>query len=163
MASSQEIVKTVERMTADFLAEHGLELYHADFRKTGKDWTLTVYIDKKQDDPNGQEKYVDTDDCELVTRYLSDRLDEEDPIPQAYTLIVSSAGMDRELYEEAHFERFRGRLVDVKFYQSVDGEKSVEGTLEGLKDGIVTIRREDGGELQFPRSAAAKISLAVVF
>ena len=68
----------VAEMSADFLAEHKLELYNVEFQKEGKDWFLRVYIDK----PEGTEGYISTDDCELVSRFLSEKLDEADPIEQ---------------------------------------------------------------------------------
>ncbi|MBQ1490042.1 MAG: ribosome maturation factor RimP [Eubacterium sp.] len=144
----------------DFLAENGLELYHTDFKKEGRDWYLRVFIDRKD---AGEGEYVSTDDCEKVSRYLEGRLDEDDPIPQNYYLMVSSPGLDRQLYEPKDYERFAGELVDVKLYKNFEGSKICSGVLVGLSDGIVTIRLEDGREAAFPLEEVAKTNLAVVF
>ena len=82
--AKKKISELVKELTGDFLLENGLELYHCEFVKEGRDWFLRVYIDKHDPD-----SYVSTDDCEMVSRFLSDRLDEEDPIAQNYYLEVS--------------------------------------------------------------------------
>ena len=89
-----------------FLEKEGYSLYHCEYTKEGKDRYLKVYIDK-------DEGYVGTDDCEKVSRYLSDRLDETDLIAQNYYLVVSSPGLDRELITQEHFDRYTGSDVDV--------------------------------------------------
>ena len=89
-----KVTDLVEEIAAPFLEENGLELYHTEFLKEGRDWFLRVYIDKKE---GQEEEYVSTDDCEKVSRFLSDELDRIDPIEQNYYLEVSSPGLDREL------------------------------------------------------------------
>ncbi len=169
MAGNKErVTELVRDILSGFLGENGLELYHTDFRKEGKDWYLNVFIDiaesvREENEKNGTERYVSTDDCELVSGYLSDRLDELDPIEQNYMLSVSSPGMDRELYEQKDFDRFTGELVDVKLYKSRDGMKEVRGVLKGLEDGNIVIEDEDGNERSFERKDVAKTCLAVVF
>ena len=122
--AKKKISELVKELTGDFLLENGLELYHCEFVKEGRDWFLRVYIDKHDPD-----SYVSTDDCEMVSRFLSDRLDEEDPIAQNYYLEVSSPGMDRILYEPEHFEKFKGKQVEVKLYKAINGRKVFTGTL----------------------------------
>lgn len=163
-----KIAGIVEEMLEGFLADNGLELYHTDFRKEGKDWYLNVFIDiaeavRDENEKNGTVRYVSTDDCELVSDYLSDKLDEVDPIEQNYVLQVSSPGMDRELYEQKDFDRFTGELVDVKLYRNADGQKNFTGTLEGKIDGNIVITDEDGSRHEFAEKDVAKTSLAVVF
>ena len=80
------IKELVAEELAGFLGENGLELYNVEFIKEGKDWFLRVYIDRTDDSSGG----ISTDDCEKVSRYLSARLDELDPIEQNYYLEVSS-------------------------------------------------------------------------
>ena len=155
-----KIKDMVETLTADFLDENGLELYNTEFVKEGKDWFLRVYIDKKVSET---EEYVSTDDCEAVSRFLSEKLDETDPIEQNYYLEVSSPGMDRELVEQKHFDRYRGHLVEVKLYKGVDGKKVYEGELVGLTDGNLTIKDENNNEITFSMEQVAKTNLAVVF
>lgn len=162
--AKKKITDLIGEAAADFLAENGLELYHAEFVKEGRDWFLRVYIDTMETEgPDGQEIYVSTDDCEKVSRFLSEELDRLDPIEQNYYLEVSSPGMDRQLLTERHYEKYAGRLVEVKLYKGVDGKKAFEGVLQGLSDGSVVIKTEDGQEMMFPLEQVAKTNLAVVF
>ena len=163
-----KITGLVEEILRDFLDSNGLELYHTDFRKEGKDWYLNVYIDiaeavRDENEKNGVTRYVSTDDCELVSDYLSEKLDELDPIEQNYMLSVSSPGMDRELFEQKDFDRFEGELVDVRLYRAEDGQKEIQGTLIGLSDGVIRITDENGNERSFEQKDVAKTCLAVVF
>lgn len=155
-----KITQQVSQLVEDFLDENGLELYDVEFVKEGKDWFLRVYIDKQQ---GQEEEYVSTDDCELVSRYLSERLDEEDPIEQNYYLEVSSPGMDRAIRNEKEYERYTGRVVDISLYKAIDGQKKYQGTLMGLVDGQVTIEDEDGNSHSFPLETISKTKLAVLF
>ncbi len=154
-----KIAEMVELMLKDFLRENQMELYHCEFVKEGRDWFLRVYIDKVAEG----EEYVSTDDCEKVSRFLSERLDKEDPISQNYYLEVSSPGMDRILYTPGDFERFAGRLVDISLYKAIDGEKNYTGTLKGLIDDNIIITDEHDNEIKFPAQQVAKTRLSVVF
>ncbi len=158
--AKKKITDLIEEMTSEFLADNGLELYHTEFVKEGKDWFLRIFIDKKD---ASADEYVSTDDCELVSRFLSEKLDEEDPIAQNYYLEVSSPGMDRILYKEKDFAKFQGKLVDVSLYKAVDGSKTHSGILVGLVDGNVVITDEKENELKFPAETVSKTRLAVVF
>ena len=104
-----------------------------------------------------------SDDCEKISRWLSDRLDEEDPIKQNYVLEVSSPGLDRPLISDKDFARFKGSRIEIKLYEAMDGKKQLEGELTAYKDGIVTIKDDKGTEITLPKEKAAKINLAVVF
>ena len=155
-----KVTDLVEEIAAPFLDEIGLELYHTEFLKEGRDWFLRVYIDKKE---GQEEEYVSTDDCEKVSRFLSDELDRIDPIEQNYYLEVSSPGLDRELLRDRDFVRFAGRLVDLSLYKAVNGKKAYQGVLVGLTDDQIVIKDETDAELRFDRAQVAKTRLAVVF
>ena len=165
--AKKKITEIVEEITADFLAEKGLELYNSEFVKEGKDWFLRVYIDrlpKEGIDGNVEEEYVSTDDCESVSRFLSSELDRLDPIEQNYYLEVSSPGLDRALIKEKDFIRFCGRIVDISLYKAVDGKKTYQGVLKGLtEDNKIVITDENEKEIEFPRGQVAKTRLAVIF
>lgn len=164
--AKKKITEIVEEITADFLAENGLELYNSEFVKEGKDWFLRVYIDRQQEEEteNKEEVYVSTDDCEKVSRFLSEELDRLDPIEQNYYLEVSSPGLDRELIKEKDFIRFCGRLVDISLYKAIDGKKTYQGILKGLtEDNSIVITDEKEEEIEFPREQVAKARLAVIF
>ncbi len=158
--AKKKITELIEEISEEFLRENRLELYFCEFVKEGKDWFLRVYIDKAE---AGRDDYVSTDDCELVSRFLSEKLDEIDPIPQNYYLEVSSPGMDRTLYRPCDFARFSGEQVEVNLYKAVDGKKTFIGTLVGLIDENVVITDEQNNELKFPAKQVAKTCLAVVF
>lgn len=184
--AKKKITTLIEEITADFLSENGLELYNSEFVKEGKDWFLRVYIDRvvpaeiqEPAEEAGREEfaetegrtaetekmqlYVSTDDCEKVSRFISEELDRLDPIEQNYYLEVSSPGMDRELIKEKDFARFTGEIVDISLYKAADGQKNFQGRLEGLHDGIITIIDENENRMEFPKEQVAKTRLAVIF
>ena len=145
-------------LLADFLEEHALELFHIEFVKEGRERYLRIYIDK----PEESGEYVSIEDCEMVSRYLSDRLDEADLIEDNYFLEVSSPGLDCPLLKESDYVRFAGRPVDISLYRAVNGTKQICGELVGLKDGIVTVREENGDVLELPMEQISRTKLAVI-
>ncbi len=155
-----KIKDLVEDILNPFLSENGLELYNVEFMKEAKDWFLRVYIDKEE---GSEEEYVSTDDCEKVSRFLSGKLDESDPIEQNYYLEVSSPGMDRTLIKEKDFIRYAGKQVDVNLYQAIDGKKAFTGELVGISNENLVIIDENKKEIEIPMSKVAKTKLAVIF
>ena len=157
--AKEDAAGKVSLLLAPYLEEKNLELYRAEYKKEGKEWVLRVFLDK----PVGSEsEYVSIEECEDVTRWLSGVLDKEDFIDRSYNLEVSSPGLDRELIKDSDYERFKGRLVEVKTYEQINGSKEHEGTLLGREEGIVRIE-EDGKTLDIPADKISKINLAVVF
>lgn len=108
-------------------------------------------------------QYVSTDDCEKVSRFLSEELDRLDPIEQNYYLEVSSPGMDRALLKEKDFVRFAGEIVDISLYKAVDGRKAYQGVLVGIENDKIIITDEKDNRIEFPREQVAKTKLAVIF
>ncbi len=160
--AKKKIKDTVSDIISGFLSENDLELFNIEYVKEGKTRFLRVYIDKPETD--GEEQYVGIDECEMVSRFLSDRLDEEDPIEEEYTLEVSSPGIDRPLIRESDYVRYAGRLVDVSLYKSTDGRKQFSAVLKGLQDGTVLLEdEEDGSDVSVKMEEISKICLAVVF
>lgn len=157
--SKEDISAKVTEMLMPFLEENGLDIYKVEYKKEGPSWVLRVCLDK----PAGAEsEYVSIDECEKVTVWLSDALDDSNLIERSYNLEVSSAGLDRELLKDTDYVRFAGRAVEVKTYEQINGSKSHEGILIGKENGIVTIDTGDGN-LYIPADKIAKINLAVVF
>lgn len=150
----------VEQAIDEFLATNGFELYDVDFVKEGRDYFLRVQIDKLPNEAG--EQYISTDDCELVSRYLSDILDAEDPIDQNYYLEVSSPGMDRELKKDKDFEKYAGQSVDVKLYQKIDNQKEITATLVSKDDDYLNLEN-NGVEIKIPMKDIAKVNLTVIF
>ncbi len=156
--AKKKITEIVADMLQEFLQQEGYELYNMEFIKEGRDWFLRVYLDKVSGDG-----YIGTQDCEKVSRYLSEKLDEEDPIEQNYYLEVSSPGMDRPLLKREHYERYVGSEVEIKLYKGKDGTKNIAGVLNGLDGDIVTVTDHDNKEWKLELSEIAKANLAVVF
>ena len=156
--AKKKITEIVEEMLEDFLRQEGYELYNAEFVKEGRDWFLRVYIDKTVTD-----EYVGTEDCEKVSRFLSEKLDEEDPIEQNYYLEVSSPGMDRPLLKRSHYERYIGREVEIRLYKGKDGTKNIQGVFKDITGDDITVEDHDGREWKLQLSEIAKAKLAVIF
>jgi ribosome maturation factor RimP len=172
--AKKNIVETVKEMLADFLPDNGYELWNAEFVKEGRDFNLKVYIDS--------EDGIGADDCERVSRYLSEKLDETDPIETPYYLIVSSPGMDRPLLTPEHFKRYAGTPVDVSLYKGVNGKKAYSGILGERTDEYLILYTEegdssnndtdlssgdlldaDGGAIKLPVALISKVRLQVIF
>lgn len=155
MAKEKNSEKKVEELLIPIIEEKKLELADIEFVKEGPNWYLRIYIDK--------DGGVSIDDCEAVSKALEKKLDEADPIEQAYILEVSSPGIDRPLKKEKDFIKYAGEIVDIKLYKPFDGKKEYQGELKGLQDKIVTIIEEDGKEISFTQKEIASIRLAVIF
>ena len=161
--AKNDVSTRVSEMLKEFLYANDLCIYKIDYKKLGKDWNLDIYIDKNSET---EDDFVSIEECEKVSKFLSDRLDKVDIIPHQYTLSVNSPGLDRELINEVDFIRYKDRAVEVKLYENIDGLKQFEGTLLGLEDGIVLIKilKNNKDELiKIPKNKIAKINLAVVF
>ena len=135
-------------------AAQGCTLWDVEYVKEAGEWYLRVYIDK--------EGGVSINDCEAVSRPLSDALDEADPIEGSYVLEVSSAGADRPLKKPEHFAAFLGTEVEVRLYRAVDGRKDHVGVLSGYENGDVTIETADGPKT-FVKKDVAQTRLYVRF
>lgn len=159
--AKKKVKDIVAELLVDFLAENNLELFNVEFIKEGRERFLHVYIDKPERS-DGEDDYVDIEECEKVSRFLSDRLDEEDPIPENYMLEVSSPGLDRPLIKEDDYRRYAGRLVDVKLYKPIDGRKQFCVELAGIKDGIVSFIDEKKQKFEIPLEQISKINLSVI-
>ena len=99
----------------------------------------------------------------MVSRALEAKLDEKDPIEQAYILEVSSPGIDRPLKKEADFVKYQGEIIDVKLYKAVNGSKQYQGKLLGLENGVLSIEEENGNVVTFEHKDTASVRLAVIF
>jgi len=136
--AKKKITEIVADMLQEFLQQEGYELYNIEFMKEGRDWFLRVYLDKVSG-----EGYIGTEDCEKVSRYLSEKLDEEDPIEQNYYLEVSSPGFNRELRRPDHFEVCIGDAVLVRTIRPRDGVRNFSGVLKSYDNGTFTVEKEE--------------------
>ena len=112
---------------------------------------------------NDKEGGIAVDDCEVISRRLSDWLDKEDFIDDSYILEVSSPGLGRPLKKEKDYKRSIGREVEVRLYKAIDRQKEFTGTLSAYDDKTVTLTMEDGSEAVFEKADIALIRLALDF
>ncbi|NJP36314.1 ribosome maturation factor RimP [Alkalicoccus luteus] len=154
---SRSIQQSVEQLAAPILEELKLELVDVEFQKEGKNWFLRVFIDSE----NG----VDLDDCTKVSERLSESLDNNDPIEQAYYLEVSSPGAERPLKKKQDIEKAVGKNVHVTTYAPVEGEKVFEGELKQFEAETLHIAVKEKHKKvvkQVPYAQVAKARLAVI-
>ena len=145
----KNIAETVWDIAAPLADEFGYILWDVEYVREGADMILRITIDTDADGG------ITIDDCEKMHRAIDPLLDEADPIEDSYMLSVSSPGVERTLTKPFHFERMSGEDVMLKLYASVDGAKSVRGTLVGL-DGDDIVISVNGEEKRFPRKSVAK-------
>jgi ribosome maturation factor RimP len=153
MTKKEEYEKKTEDLLLPLLEENNFELVDVEYVKEGSNWFLRAYIDK--------EGGITVDDCELISRALSDLLDVHDYIPDSYILEVSSPGLGRQLKKERDFQRSLGEEVDVKLYKAVEKQKEFTGLLHAFDEETITIELEDGTQKQFLRSSVAMVRLAL--
>ena len=151
-----DAVEKIRQILDPILESMGLSLWEMEFQRQGPKWLLRIYIDRESGG-------VTLNDCEQVSRDLGMALDVEDIISHAYTLEVSSPGLDRTLTRPEHFVRFIGSTVKVKTYQPMNGQKVFRGKLLGLREGIIKVELETAEVLEIPLNNIAKTSLEVEF
>ena len=151
-----DIADQIRQILIPILESMGLTLWDMEFHKQGPQWLLRIFIDRESGG-------VTLNDCETVNRDLGAALDVEDIISHAYTLEVSSPGLDRTLSKPEHFARFTGSRVKVKTFQPINGQKVFRGTLLGLVEGMVSVELETGVLLEIPITGITKASLEVEF
>ena len=150
----RKVTEVCAELALPFVEAAGCTLWDVEYVREAGTWYLRVYIDA----PGG----VNIDQCEAVSRPLSDKLDECDPIEGSYVLEVGSAGADRALKKPEHFAAFMGSQVDVKLYRPREGRKEFTGALAGYQDGDVTV--EIGGTpVTFEKKELALVRLHVEF
>lgn len=146
------IVALVTEWVEEIIEGSDLELVDVEYVKEQTGWILRVFLDK----PDG----IDLEDCQWVSGLLDKKLDGEDPIPGAYSLEVSSPGLERPLKKATDYERFAGRKVQLRTYSGIYGHKRFEGTLLGLQ-GDKVLLKWDGETIEIPLELVAKANLAM--
>lgn len=151
---SNDVKSTVEQLVTPFLDENGFELVDLEYVKEGRNWFLRLYVDK----PGG----IDIEDCGTISEFLSAKLDETDPIPNAYFLEVSSPGAERPLKKPQDFIRAINRNVFVKTADAISGNTEFEGILVSYDEESTVIQ---DGKTQFtiPTEKITTARLAVTF
>src|SRR3954465_1336118 len=151
------------RVIAERVAEaRGLVIWDIQSRREAVGHVVRVFIDRPGPAATPEES-VSIEDCELVNREMSTILDVEDPLPFAYTLEVSSPGLDRPLRDEDDYRRFAGRLAKVVVSEAVDNQKAFEGRLRGVEDNAVLLEGSRGRVHRLPMQLITRARLAVEF
>jgi len=155
LAKKEVYEQKTEALLMPLMEAHQFELVDVEFVKEAGTWFLRAYIDK----PGG----ITIDDCEVVSRALSDLLDEKDFIEEAYILEVSSPGLGRPLKKDKDFDRSLGESVEVRLFKAIDKQKEFTGILKAWDKDTVTLEFEDEAELVIERAKIALIRLAFDF
>lgn len=120
------LVTQIYEMVKPIADELNYEIYHIEYVKENGEYYLRIYIEK--------EGGITLNDCEALSRRVSDIMDEKDPIEEAYFLEVSSPGLNRNLFTESHYKRFVGREIMVKLTKAIDGKKNIKGILKEVNE-----------------------------
>lgn len=147
---------------------YGLEIFDVQFRREASGWVLRVTLDRPgladtQAKAGSPCDSVGVDDCRGVSHDLSALLDVEVPTDRAYTLEVTSPGLDRPLRRAADYDRFRGRLAQLVTSEPVGGQTHFRGRLQGLDAGDVVLGYESGRQVRIPLVAVSRARLEVEF
>ncbi len=162
MKKQDEYVAKTEKILEPMMDEHGFELVDVEYVKEGGNYILRAYIDK--------EGGITINDCELINRALSDKLDEEDFIDDAYILEVSSPGLGRQLKKDKDYIRSIGKDIDIKLYKDIEltengkkiKAKEFTGRLDGFDEETVTVFLGEE-TVVFDRKDVAVIRLSIDF
>ena len=151
------------RAVAERVAEaRGLVIWDIQSRREAAGHVVRVFIDRPGPAATPEES-VSIEDCEQVNREIGTILDVEDPLPFAYTLEVSSPGLDRPLRNVDDYRRFAGRLAKVVVSESIDNQKAFEGRLNGVDGDIVLLKSSNGRLHRLPLRLITRGRLEVEF
>lgn len=155
MTKREEYELKTEQLLMPIMEENNFELVDVEYVKEAGNWYLRAYIDK--------EGGITVDDCEVVSRRMSDLLDEHDYIPDAYIFEVSSPGLGRQLKKDKDFTRSLGEEVEMKLYKAINKQKEFNGFLKDFNKDMLVIELENGETMEIERSNVAIVKLAVHF
>jgi ribosome maturation factor RimP len=158
MKPVERIRPIAERVTHS----RGLELFDVQLRRESIGWVVRVFIDRPG--PSGTpEDSVGIEDCAAVSREMSAILDVEDPLDSAYTLEVSSPGLDRPLRNEQDFRRFAGRRAKLVVDPALDGQAAFAGRIEGVEGDVLVFEAEGRKRHRIPLATIKRARLDVEF
>lgn len=155
MSKKVNYEEKTEKLVLPIIEENNFELVDVEYVREGGNYFLRVYIDK--------EGGITIDDCEVVSRSLSELLDEDDFIPDAYILEVSSPGLGRPLKKEKDFDRNIGKEVEVKLYKQINKQKEYSGILVSYDTDKIELEIDEDETMEILRSNIALIRLAFDF
>jgi len=160
--AGETVVERVRALAGRVAAGRGLEIFDVQFRREAPGMVLRVQIDRPGPAATAEES-VSVEDCAHMSRELSAILDVEDVVPTAYTLEVSSPGLDRPLRRADDYRRFAGRMAKIVMRQRVDGQGYFRGKLGGLDGTDVLIEADDRKTHRVPLEVITRANLEVEF
>lgn len=155
MTKKEQYEQRTEELLQPLMEEYHFELVDVEYVKEGSSWYLRAYIDK--------DGGITVDDCEIVSRRMSDLLDKYDYIEDSYIFEVSSPGLGRPLKKEKDYVRSMGKELEIRTYRAINKEKEFYGILKAYDADTVTIETEEKTELTFAKADIALIRLAFDF
>ena len=155
MSRRDEYEQKAEALLLPIVEREGFELVDVEYVKEAGNWYLRGYIDK----PGG----ISVDDCEKVSRRLSDILDEKDYIEDSYIMEISSPGLGRPLKKEKDYKRNMNKEVEIRTYRMIDKRKEFTGILKAYDADTVTIELDDETMKTFEKGEIALIRQAFDF
>ena len=147
------VAERVNELAEQTAIDHGVELVHVEMAGPDGHPIVRVFIDK----PGG----VTHDDCSDLSHHLGTVLDVEDFIHSAYTLEVSSPGLERGLYKPTDYERFAGRAAKIKTRSAIKNQRNFRGRIVGLANSEVIFEDKTSGRVQIPLAEVAKANLEI--
>lgn len=150
MAYSKLELKIFE-IAKPIAAENDCYIYDLEYIKEGKSRVLRIYADKESGG-------ISLDECEAISRKISEVLDKSDPISENYMLEVSSPGIERRLRNPEHFEKYIGETIDIGLYQAINGSKTLSGRLIFFENEKITLETESG-EISIMQSETTNVKL----
>ncbi len=155
MNPQQKTTETLMTILQPPVEGAGYELVDLAWKREQQGWVLRVFIDG----PHG----VGLADCERVSRELSAVLDVNDVIPHAYSLEVSSPGLDRPLRTAEHFARFVGQKARVRLHAGVGGRRNFSGTIRAVSPSGEVVLDVDGAAFTLPLADLERANLEYQF
>jgi ribosome maturation factor RimP len=159
---AETVVDKVRTIAERVAGGYGLEIFDVQFRREAPGMVLRVQIDRPGAASN-EEDSVSVGDCANVSRDLSAIFDVEEVVPTAYTLEVSSPGLDRPLRRLDDYRRFTGRLAKIVMREKVDGQGFFRGTIAGVDGQDVLIDGDDRRTHRVPLDVISRANLEVEF
>ena len=146
-----DLLRRIEEIVAPTIVGMGYELVRVAMSRGGG--TLQIMIEPADGRP------MDVEACAALSRALSAVLDVEDPMPGAYTLEVSSPGIDRPLTREKDYLRWTGHVARMETTEPIEGRRRFKGTLLGLENGTIRMKLDDGKETDVPLRSVSRAKL----
>lgn len=153
--NKKSIIEYAVEIIESLIKDTEYELVDVEYKREHSNNFLRVFVDK----PGG----ITLDDCQNISKEISDELDKTDPIKQAYYLEVSSPGLDRPLKNDKDLKRNIDKDLEVKLYEAMDGSKLVQGSLVDFDENTLKLLSDEELTIDIPRDKIALIRLAVKF